>query len=467
MKSSLKEGKKIFSRHVIFPIHEGLVRRPTFSYLKELEKTQWLSRDEIIKYQMDKLKTLLLLAYDHCPWHKERIQKAGLVIDRKSVITNLDLEQLPLMEKEDAQKNRDSMVWKKVPGGAYLYNTGGSSGKPLIFYYGRQRQASDTAGRFRAHRWWGVEVGDPEVWLWGAPVELNKTDNIKAVRDRFLNQLFLNAFEMTLEKIDSYIQAICSFKPVCIYGYATSLALLAARARDCKVNMKLPGLKVIFSTGEPTYPHQREILEEVFGVPVASEFGSRDIGFTAHESPGGQMLLLSESHILEVLDQQGEPVASGQIGEAVITGLCSQAQPFIRYKTGDMVKYTEETCCEGRGLHVLGEVAGRSTDFVVTPDGRIMHALSVIYVLRATEGVGEFKFIQHKIEEVEILIVPNLKWNDNANGKIISGIHARMGDSVNISIRIVDFIPAENSGKHRYVVSHVPLPAGLRVTEQQ
>ena len=52
------------------------------------------------------------------------------------------------------------------------------------------------------------------------------------------------------------------------------------------------------------------------------------------------------------------------------------------------LRYTEETCNGGRGLHVLGEVAGRSTDFVVSPDGRMMHALAVIYVLRATEGVG-------------------------------------------------------------------------------
>ena len=465
MTNSLKEARRIFSRHLVFPIHEALVRRPTFPYLKELEDTQWFSRDEIEKYQMDKLRDLLLLAKEHCPWHKKRIQEAGLMIDRKSVITHSDLEKLPLMAKEDAQQHRENMAWKKVPGGAYLYNTGGSSGKPLIFYYGRRRQASDTAGRFRAHRWWGVEVGDPEVWLWGAPVELNKTDHIKAVRDRFLNQLFLNAFEMTPEKMDNYIQAICSFKPVCIYGYATSLALLAARARAKKVDMKLPELKVIFSTGEPTYPHQREILEDVFGVPVASEFGSRDIGFTAHESPAGQMLLLSESHILEVLDQQGKAVGPGQIGEAVITGLCSQAQPFIRYKTGDMVKYTEETCRQGRGLHVLGQVAGRSTDFVVTPDGRMMHALAVIYVLRATEGVGEFKFIQHKIDDVEIQIVPNQKWDDNAETKIIAGLHARMGDSVRINIKLVDRIPAEASGKHRYVVSHVSLPAELSVTE--
>ena len=93
------------------------------------------------------------------------------------------------MNKQDAQLHGSEMVWHGVPGGAYKYSTGGSSGQPLIFHfhYGRLRQASDAAGRIRARRWWGVNVGDPEVYLWGAPVELNKTDKVKTIRDRLLS----------------------------------------------------------------------------------------------------------------------------------------------------------------------------------------------------------------------------------------------------------------------------------------
>ena len=154
----------------------------------------------------------------------------------------------------------------------------------------------------RARRWWGVEPGDPEVYLWGAPVELDKTDRIKTLRDRLLNQLVLNAFEMSPARMDEYASAISSFRPACIYGYASSVALLAAHVLERKTKLRLPALKVVCTTGEPLFDHQREVIGEAFGVPVANEFGSRDIGFTAHESPHGQMLLMSESIILEVLD---------------------------------------------------------------------------------------------------------------------------------------------------------------------
>ena len=360
----------------------------------------------------------------------------------------------------------DQMVWHGVPGGAFKYNTGGSSGQPLIFYYGRRRQASDAAGRMRARRWWGVEPGDPEVYLWGAPVELDKTDRIKTLRDRLINQLVLNAFEMSPAAMDEYAQAIQAFQPHCIYGYASSLALLAAHLLDRKTELRLPKLKVVCTTGEPLFDYQRQLIGAAFGSPVANEFGSRDIGFTAHETPQGQMLLMSESIILEVLDEQGQPVPPGETGEAVMTALESFAQPFIRYRTGDMVRVADESCRAGRGLDVIAEVLGRSTDFVVRADGTIMHALAVIYVLRAVAGVGEFKIVQHSLHEFEVLVVPNASWQESGRVEIETGLHKRLGDDIRIDLRLVESIPAEASGKHRYVVSRVSLSDDLKAATQ-
>jgi len=443
---------------VVYPLHERLMKRPTFAYLESLERSQWLTRVEVERLQMDKFKTLLRTAVQHSPWHAERIRAAGLdVSDPHVALTLDDLRRLPTMTKQDARANVERIHWPGVPGGSFRYNTGGSSGEPLHFYYGRRRQASDAAGRIRARRWWNVDVGEREVYLWGAPVELGKTDRIKTLRDRLLNQLVLNAFEMSTANMDAYLEAVQAFRPRCIYGYASSVALLAARARERELRLHLPELAVVCTTGEPLYPYQRKLIEQVFGVPAANEFGSRDIGFTAHESPHRQILLMSESVILEVLDPEGQPAPVGELGEAVMTGLCSDAQPFLRYRTGDMVRMSAEGCREGRGLHVLSEVLGRTTDFVIRPDGTIMHALSVIYVLRAVEGVAEFKFIQHTVRDVEVLVVAGAKWSDVTRSQIVAGLAERLGSDVRVNVRAVEAIPAEASGKYRYVVSHVPV----------
>ncbi len=439
------------SRTVIYPLQEKLLNRPTFQYLAAIEQSQWLSRQAIEALQVAKLQRLLTSAINHSPWHSARINAAGLDLDALSLQS---LQQLPTMTKQDAQLHGDEMVWHGVAGGAYKYSTGGSSGQPLIFYFGRQRQASDAAGRIRARRWWGVNVGDPEVYLWGAPVELNKTDKIKTVRDRLLNQLLLNAFAMSPEQMRLYLQKIAQFKPACIYGYASSLALLAAFAQNNQ-KITLPTLKVICTTGEPLYPEQRHLIESTFGVPVANEYGSRDSGLTTHETPDKQLLLMSESMIVEVLDTQGNPVALGETGEAVITGLCSEAQPFIRYRTGDRLSLSTDVDKQGRGLHVIDKIEGRTTDFLVHNNGAIMHGLSVIYILRETVGVDRFKIIQHHIDDFEIHIVPNSLWQPSATADIIAKFKARFGQAADVMITMTDDILPEASGKMRQVVSHV------------
>jgi len=440
------------SRHLIYPLQEKSLNRPTFSYLNDLDKTQWYSRGEIETLQLQKLQSLLKSAKEHSPWHARRIENSAINLED---LTFGDFQTLPTMAKTDAQQHGQEMVWQGVSGGAFRYTTGGSSGQPLIFHYGRTRQASDAAGRIRARRWWGVDVGEPEVYLWGAPVELNKTDKIKTIRDRLLNQLVLNAFAMSPETMGTYLTAIEKFQPRCIYGYASSVALLASYAQQQGKQLSLPSLKVVCTTGEPLYPEQRQLISEVFNVPVANEFGSRDIGFTAHENSHQQMLLTSESIILEVLDAEGNPVKPGEMGEAVMTGLCSEAQPFLRYRTGDMIKLSETPDKDGRGLHVIDEVVGRSADFLVHQNGSIIHALAGIYVLRETPGVEQFKIIQHAINEFEVLVATNAFWDATSLPIIDEKFKARFGAACKTHIQLVDHIPPEASGKIRQVVSKV------------
>ena len=444
---------------VIYPLQERLLGRPTFGVWKLLEATQWLSREALVEHQRVRLNQLLGEALAHSPWHARRLHEAGLTAAvRANRLELAAFRSLPTMDKTDARTHREKMVWSAVPGGAHRYTTGGSSGEPLIFYFGRDRQAADAATRFRGRRWWGVEPGARELYLWGAPVELGRTDRLKSLRDSLINHRILNAFAMSAERMDEYLEIIRRWRPESLYGYASSLALLAAHARSRGQRSVAPGLKVVCTTGEPLYPYQRSLLEEVFRAPVANEYGCRDGGLIAHEAPGGQMLVTDECCLIEVLDDAGQPVAPGVEGELVLTGLYSRAQPFIRYRTGDRVTLAGEPAAMGRGLSVLGNIAGRQTDYVVRSDGTVMHALSLIYVLRERPGVAAFKCVQHSPTYVEVQIVPSPEWSGSEAEAIRAGLRLRLGD-VEIHLQLRDEIPPEASGKHRYVVSHVGLPS--------
>ena len=96
------------------------------------------------------------------------------------------------MTKADARENGEAMRWFGVPGGTFRYNTGGSTGQPLIFQFGRWRQASGRGGPNPRPALVGRhDVGTTARSICGARrSELAKTDLIKTIRDRMLNQLF-------------------------------------------------------------------------------------------------------------------------------------------------------------------------------------------------------------------------------------------------------------------------------------
>ncbi|MBT9566861.1 MAG: phenylacetate--CoA ligase family protein [Thiobacillus sp.] len=449
----------VWFARTVFRAQEAAMHRPTFAMLAELERSQWLSPEAMRDLQTRRLNALLRCALAHSPWHAARLEAAGLSdAVRAETMSLSDLSRLPTMDKRDARENVAQLVWRDVPGGVFPYTTGGSSGEPLIFHFGRTRQAADAAGRLRARRWWEVQPGDREVFLWGAPVELSKTDRIKTVRDRLVNQLLLNAFAMSRPRMDEYLVAIQAWNPKAIYGYASSLALLAAHAEANGIRPRLPALRVVNATGEPLFTYQRELIERVFRTPVAVEYGARDAGLMALQAPDGSLLQMDETHLIEVLDAAGNPVDEG---EAVITSLVSEAQPFIRYRTGDVVRRAGRSDPGGRGLTVLEAVVGRQTDFIVAADGRIMHALALIYILRAIPGVSQFKLIQHELNRMEAQVVPNERWSGTARNELIAGLRARLGETLEVDLKLLESIAPEASGKYRYVVSHVPLDASL------
>jgi phenylacetate-CoA ligase len=187
---------------------------------------------------------------------------------------------------------------------------------------------------------------------------------------------------------------------------------------------------------------------------VANGYGGRDAGFIAHQCPSGGMHLTAEDIIVELVDAQGRPVRSGQAGEIVVTHLATSDFPFIRYRTGDIAVMDERRCACGRGLPMLKEIQGRTTDFVVTAEGAVMHGLALIYILRDLPGLASFKVVQHSRQLTEVLLVPEAGFDAGAPERIVEGFKKRLGAEVEVQVRVVDTIAAEKSGKFRYIVSH-------------
>ncbi len=167
------------------------------------------------------------------------------------------------------------------------------------------------------------------------------------------------------------------------------------------------GIEVAFVTSERLYDDQRDVIERVFGCRVANGYGGRDAGFIAHACPQGGMHITAEDIIVEVIGTDGHAVGSEASGEIVVTHLATADYPFIRYRTGDFGILDSRACSCGRGLPLLKEIQGRTTDFVVAADGTLMHGLAVVYPIRDLAGIEAFKVIQETRTRTRVQIVPN------------------------------------------------------------
>ena len=187
------------------------------------------------------------------------------------------------------------------------------------------------------------------------------------------------------------------------------------------------GIQVAFVTSEKLYEHQREIITEVFGCPVANGYGGRDAGFIAHACPEGGMHITAEDIVVEIVDREGRALPPGESGEIVVTHLATRDFPFIRYRTGDVGVLDDRLCSCGRGLPLLKEIQGRTTDFVVAQDGTVLHGLALIYVMRDLPGIAEFKIIQESLERVRVQIVAKENFSRDSENRIKEGLFTKSG----------------------------------------
>ena len=438
-------------RHLVYPLHEWLCGRSTFADLGTLEKTQWLSPDELGDLQASKLQQLLRHAYDNCPYYRRVFDQA--YVDPATNRPRDTLARLPLLDKSTIRAHREDMAWHDAPGGVHESVTGGSTGEPLRFRFDRRRQGFDKAARMRTHRWFGVEVGDREVYLWGSPLEIGAQDRIKSWRDRLTNEKLLSAFDLTPERMDAYLDTIARYDPACVFGYPSSLLLLCEHGSKRGRMVRPRSLRVVFATGEVLDEVQRRVIEEYFAVPVANGYGSREAGFIAHDCPRGSMHVTDENVIVEIIEEAGRPAQDGACGEIVVTHLDAYAMPLIRYRTGDVGRRIAGGCACGRGLSRMEIVGGRRTDHLVASDGRMMHGLSLIYVLREMEHVERFQIRQNASGGVEVLVVPAGAFDQADRHRIADGARALLGDAMKLTVQLVDHLEVRPSGKFRCVTS--------------
>ena len=439
--------------NIFFPLQEKLKGHTTQHVFREMERRQWMKPDDLREWQAQELRRFLMRIGATVPYYRELFAKCGFEPGTVNGID--DLRGLPLLDKPTIRANQEALRAQGSTKRLRRFNTGGSSGEPLIFFVSSERVSHDVAAKRRATRWWDVDIGDKELVIWGSPIELGAQDRLRVLRDRLMRTELLSAFEMSEENLHRFVQRIRAVKPAMLFGYPSSLTRIAEFAESEGVVLSDCGIRVAFVTSERLYDDQRLTMTRVYGCQIANGYGGRDAGFIAHECPHGNLHITADDIVVEILTEDGRAASPGESGEIVVTHLRTADFPFVRYRTGDVGALSESTCSCGRGLPVLSRLDGRSTDFVVAANGTVLHGLALIYVLRDMPEVANFRIVQESLSKTTVEIVPRGDMSASVIAAIQHGFQARLGEQVEIDVDIVSQLLPEKSGKFRYVSSKI------------
>ncbi|MFC7000304.1 hypothetical protein ACFQMB_00970 [Pseudobowmanella zhangzhouensis] len=258
---------------LMFPLHEKLKKHNTVAIKQSLEASQWWPRDKLIAQRNLRLQRFIQKVCEHIPYYRDTFAQLGLT--PADIQSPADLTNLPFLDKQTIKDNFEQL---KDPLATSLarFNTGGSSGEPLVFMLSNERVSHDVAEKWRATRWWNVDIGDKEIVAWGSPIELGAQDKVRLLRDKLFRSTLIPAFDMNEEKILAFIEHIRATRPAMLFGYPSVFDLIAKTANQHGIDMKNLGIKVAFVTSERLYPYQRENIQTTFGCPVANGYGGRD-----------------------------------------------------------------------------------------------------------------------------------------------------------------------------------------------
>jgi len=445
-------------RSVFLPFYWRYIKRSNvLEYYQELKNHQWNTIEENKKIQQKKLYKLVKYASENIPYYKKVINEYNIKFSEDNIFD--DIKKFPLLTKDVIRKHFDELY--KFRDRTYFRNhTSGSTGEPAIFYQDKYYLEWKIATKIFYDEWAGRRIGEPMVKLWGAVQDISKEgQGIKGyLRQQFHGVTTLNSFMMTEKNMYDYVRKINNLKPCLILTYTNSIDELARFIQDHYLTVHPP--EAIMTSAGVLFPEIRKRVEEVFGVPIFDNYGSRETGGIACNCEKNEGLhLMPDVHYMEILDDNSRGVNPGESGEIVITLLSNYTMPVIRYTIEDRGILSEKVCSCGRGFPLLEKVEGRIRNMFKNKQGDFIDSGYFISLIYYRHYVKQLQIIQKTVD----YIVVNLVLKDSNKiqearkdfKEINKKIRLVMGHETKIRYNIVDKIGPTKAGKHMYTFSQV------------
>ncbi len=419
-------------------------------FRKEKKQNRNWSLDKLKKYQQERYAKLIAFAIEHSPYYKETLSKIPNVTDI------INIRQLPIVNKETLRTHIQDIA-AKTEEKLTKSKTGGTTGKSLeVQNFNRNIQERFAfLDDFRNH--FGYELGKKTAWFSGK--DLLTQRDIKKNRfwktDYFYKVRYYSTFHMKEEYLKLYVEDLVKYQPEFLVGFPSTILEIAKYGLKYKYDFPPNTIKAIFPTAETITEESRKTVETFFKTKMYNQYASSEGAPFIFECENGNLHVELQSGVFEVLDEYDQPTNSGRL---VVTSFTTEGTPLIRYDIGDSITLEDEskTCTCGNNNPLVKEILGRIDDFVYSPENGKINLGNVSNTLKDTKGIVRFQAVQNDLNEIEVFTVVDLTiYNATIEKKFIQNWKDRIGNSMKLSIKYVEDIPVEKSGKYRIVKNNI------------
>jgi phenylacetate-CoA ligase len=410
------------------------------------EMQRW-PQEQVGDWQWAKVRELLEHAQRAVPYYQHLF--ADLGIQAGDIRSWDDFSHLPILTKEDIQGNLGRLLTRGAQ--AVANQTGGSTGQPLHFYQDAEYSEWGSVSRSWGFNLCGFKGGERQVVLWGSDYDCKMHESLKGrLFDRIDNIRRINAFDITDRQLKRVAQELSRRQPDYIWGYASTLELLADQIVKDRLQLRPKGVQ---TTAGTLYPSLRNKLERVFGKVVYDRYGCREVSLIAHECSEHQGLHEASFHnYVEIIEGD-----DSRLGKVIVTNLHNKAFPFIRYDIGDLAIWANRKCGCGRSFPLLERVVGRTVEIITSPSGKLMDGEFFTHLFYKVRGVRRFQVVQESRNLLVIKIVKAEDFEADALSFLESKIKEHGDPEFETRFEFVDRIPPLSSGKMAFVLSKVPV----------
>lgn len=318
---------------------------------------------ELKAHQLRGLQWTVAHAYKGSPFYRERMDRLGM---RPEEIRSLeDIRRLPFTTAEDLREGYPfpllSVPLSQV---VRIHASSGTTGKRKILAY-TQKDLDDWMCFFaRCYEMAGLSSEDRVqiavgygIWTAGVGFQL--------ACERFGAM----AIPIGPGNIDMQCEFLVDLQSTVMCCTASMALLMAEEIEKRGLRDKIALRKLIYGSERSSEAMRKRIkelmgLEDMFDIPGMTELYGPGTGLECQRHEG--IHYWADYYILEILDPVTlEPVPEGEIGEMVVTTLCKEAAPLIRYRTRDLTRAIPRPCSCGSVLPMHDRILGRSDDMII------------------------------------------------------------------------------------------------------